>query len=529
MSYNLIDERWIPVRRASGARDWIAPWQLSERSDPVIALASPRPDFDGALVQFLIGLVQTTAAPETKRAWEDTYDRPPDPKVLQAAFATVRDAFELLGDGPRFMQDLTLSDPDATVPIERLLIDAPGEQALERNTDHFVKRDSTGAMGYPAAAMAVLCLQLNAPSGGRGYRTSLRGGGPLTTILLGEDLFRTAWLNVLRRDLFEAGRGRADLRGGAGVFPWMAATRTSEKSQTITPDDMHPAQHFWAMPRRVRLVSGGAPGRCDITGMEGVPVIRSFQQVWYGGNYKGPFLHPLTPYTRLPGGEPPNPRKGQAEGLPYRDWPVVVTGFGDRDPASVVVAYGQDGRFLKQAACRIHAFGFDMDNAKAVSWNDATVPLLWVSENYQVEFSELATQLVSASEEVRKTTISKVKDALLRRPGDRKGDLGYLSRELWSATESGFYAALEQARDLLEAGKELASVREGWLELLHQAALRVFEGASQEQGEFAATDVKRIAKGHTEVARFTSPRSSRLRTAVGLPPIPMDGKSKERA
>ena len=61
---NLIKDPWIPVRRESGMEDIIAPWQLTETDDPVIALSAPRPDFNGALMQFLIGLLQISAAPE---------------------------------------------------------------------------------------------------------------------------------------------------------------------------------------------------------------------------------------------------------------------------------------------------------------------------------------------------------------------------------------------------------------------------------------------------------------------------------
>ena len=65
--YNLLVEPWIPVRRRSGERSWIAPWQVTEVEDPPLSIDTGRPDFDGALIQFLIGLVQTAAAPETKK------------------------------------------------------------------------------------------------------------------------------------------------------------------------------------------------------------------------------------------------------------------------------------------------------------------------------------------------------------------------------------------------------------------------------------------------------------------------------
>ena len=522
--YNLIDERWIPVRRTSGRADWIAPWQIAEANNPPLALASPRPDFDGALIQFLIGLLQTAAPPKTKGGWGDWYDRVPEPEKLRKVLAAHRPAFNLDGDGPRFMQDLELRLDEEPTPIEQLLIGSPGEQTLELNADLFLKRGLCPALGFPAAAMALYCMQSNSPAGGTGYRVSLRGGGPLTTVLLGDNLFHTVWLNVLRRDVFEAGRGDATRVQPSATFPWMAKTRTSEKDRLTSPEDIHPAQHYWAMPRRIRLAFNGQVRRCGVFGGEEVPVVTGFWEVNLGANYKGAFNHPLTPYTVMPDGQPPNPRKGQPEGLPYRDWPLMVTGDGPRQPASVVTAYRQDQRFMKQATCRIHAFGYDMKNAKARAWSDATVPLLWSKLGTEEEFGALAAELVAASDEVRGTLLGKLKDALVRRPAGHRWDLGYLSRQFWAATESAFFSALEQGKASLEQGDALVQVREQWLEHLHRAALDVFEGASQEKGDFAATDVKRVSKASSELRRFTSPQSLSLRKAVGLPPVASEGE-----
>jgi CRISPR system Cascade subunit CasA len=70
---NLISEQWIPVRRAGSSGDKIAPWKITDHVgtniNPIVAIASPRPNFDGALVQFLIGLLQTTCTPPDKMTW----------------------------------------------------------------------------------------------------------------------------------------------------------------------------------------------------------------------------------------------------------------------------------------------------------------------------------------------------------------------------------------------------------------------------------------------------------------------------
>ncbi|HNB90754.1 MAG TPA: type I-E CRISPR-associated protein Cse1/CasA, partial [Plasticicumulans sp.] len=84
---NLIDDTWIPVRRHSGIRALIAPWQIAESDDPVIAIDSGRPDFDDALFQFLIGLLQTLCAPTDELDWADRLD-PPAVERLRERFAT---------------------------------------------------------------------------------------------------------------------------------------------------------------------------------------------------------------------------------------------------------------------------------------------------------------------------------------------------------------------------------------------------------------------------------------------------------
>src|SRR6185295_1594186 len=143
------------------------------QEDPIVWLASPRPDFDGAIAQLLIGLLQVVLAPERAREWRQLFDHPPAPDVLRAALEPLANAFELFGDGPRFLQDLTLEREVSfeELPIERLLIEAPGENTLLKGKDHFVKAGLVEALCPSCAASALLTLQTNAPLGGQGNRT----------------------------------------------------------------------------------------------------------------------------------------------------------------------------------------------------------------------------------------------------------------------------------------------------------------------------------------------------------------------
>src|SRR5690625_2027125 len=215
---NLVKNRWIPVRTSDGKSRWVAPWQITEGvgDSPLVAVDAPRADFTGALMQFLIGVLQTAFAPEDMSEWKRCFRNPPSPEALQETFKPFEEYFEFGPDRPSFMEDLEL-DQKFDKPIGGLLIDAPGGNTLKENKDFFVKRGSVRQVCPEFAAMALLSLQINAPSGGVGHRTSLRGGGPLTTLVVNtphgvfDTLWHNLWLNVLTRTSFERLCGDASL------------------------------------------------------------------------------------------------------------------------------------------------------------------------------------------------------------------------------------------------------------------------------------------------------------------------------
>ena len=97
MPFNLIADPWLPVRRLSGGREWIAPAGLTSRfaEDPIVALDFPRPDWNAAVTELLIGLLATVMAPEDTTAWADLWEAPPAPEALAEKLATIRFAFNL--------------------------------------------------------------------------------------------------------------------------------------------------------------------------------------------------------------------------------------------------------------------------------------------------------------------------------------------------------------------------------------------------------------------------------------------------
>ena len=125
---NLVDDCWIPVRRKDGSRAVIAPWQMA---DSTLEFPDwPRPDLNIACLELLIGLVFLADPPGGAEDWEGR--QPPDPDRLKERLAPFAPAFDLLGDGPRFLQDMEAfegkeKDPN---PADMLFIDSASGQTL---------------------------------------------------------------------------------------------------------------------------------------------------------------------------------------------------------------------------------------------------------------------------------------------------------------------------------------------------------------------------------------------------------------
>lgn len=531
---NLLNDEWIPIRRASGSQHWIAPWQLTEGldDDPIVSLAYPRPDLAGSMAQFLIGLLQTvTPKLSDEEDWEAHFECPPEPDTLHQWCEPWASAFELDGDGPRFMQDLdpAISERKLT-SIGKLLIDCPGEKTTKDNKDHFVKRDEVSQLSVPMAAAALFALQTNAPAGGQGNRTSLRGGGPLTTLVKIDprqpdaSLWQELWLNVLDWERFAS---RKDQPSGpsADIFPWLADTRSSNPKAggcSTTFADVHPLQMYWAMPRRIRLdFEHRGSGDCDLGGPAGEQQLLGCHTCNYGVNYDGPWLHPLSPHYYDKQGTP-FPLHGNPGGLQYRYWLGLVQGSEkERSPAKVVSRFLARRRRGKQQFC-LWAFGYDMADMTPRAWYEAQLPLYPLEDAYQrKQFEGTVGCLVEAASEVRSYLSSAVKQAWFKRPKDKKGDMSAVDLAWWRATEPGFYRQLDSLRDALLAECEMDEARDeihlDWYRQLRACAEQQFEHWAT-RGELAFEDPKRIAEAHAALRGKL--KGKRLRKLLDLPNKP---------
>lgn len=505
---NLIYEPWIPVRRADGGPPQrIAPWQLTEdiQDNPILAVASPRPDFDGALTQFLIGLLQTTCTPDAI-TWLKWRTDPPTPEQLKQRFFSVAHAFELEGE-KAFMQDFVPDELDKSFPISALLVGSPPEDS---ETDLFIKQGSVAQLCSYCVAAALFSIQTDSPEGGRGYRTGLRGGGPLTTLVLGATLWQTCWLNVLEKSAYQSGEDDFSKDDLLSRFPWLAPTRTSDgnPSTNTTPVDVHSDQQFWAMPRRIRLLrQEGNAERCDVCGEFNKHGFRHLKTRNYGINYLG-FEHPLSPHYIKDGERlPVHPQPG---GIGYRHWLGMVVSGDESIPARVVQQYR---KHLREDGI-IWAFGYDMKSNKARCWYDARMPIIALPVAYEDAFQDVVSRLVRGADKVAEELKKKFKSALFG-DGSVRGNLSFIQADFWNETESGFYKYLHQLRDSLPTDPTAHAVLEGWLKTLRSAAFYIFDRYSQ-TGDFDAVEPRRIALARNNLGKALAGAPLREKI-LGLP------------
>ncbi len=510
---NLLDEAWIPVHRKSGVQNWIAPWQIG--GPDIVALDARRPDFNGALAQFLIGLVQTTTPMNSHTEWQQWYDAPPSSETLKSWFAPIANTLEFDGNGARFMQDFSLrtnSEKDSEFnDIGSLLIEAPGDNSLKENKDHFIKRGFASGLCPHCAATALLTLQTNAPSGGNGHYTSLRGGGPLTTLIVAtpvRSLWHTVWLNVRERASFLGNCGDASKTAPHFIFPWLADMHSIQAAGGKTaPIQVHPAHVFWGMPRRIRLDQDNTVnGHCDTCGRESEKLLTRYITKPKGLDYKGGWKHPLSPYYESKPEEwlPMHPQPG---GLGYKLWLGWVLGMqGDKkkiQPASQV-SHVLDSRRLK-GQFRLWVFGYDMDNMKARCWYESTFPLYGLTERNaegrKLVQSEIA-KWIDAADHAAFLLRSAVRSAWFSDGAEVKGDWGFIDAAFWSRTEVAFYSFLrelvEQARDE-DNDSSLIPWRERWRNELIDVVIKLFDAELIGAAPIERQNPRRVAEAHNRL------------------------------
>ncbi len=533
MAFNLITDAWIPVKRKSGKRETIRPFEITDNmDDPIITLDFPRPDFNGSVIQFLIGLMQTTSAPEEEDDWWDWFENPPKPATLQKDFAKVEHAFNLDGDGPRFMQDISiLNENEAKIDsINELLIETPGSSTIKKNTDHFIKRNNTSGLCIQCCAASIFNLQTNSPEGGRGHYTSIRGGGPLTTIILGDTLWKTMGLNILSVVTFKSGYGDVKKTDDKYLFPWLNTANfiMAKKDRPISSSDTASEHLFWGMPRRIWIdFANGTSGNCQVCGSDSDSLITNYNGRPNGIQYDDSWMHPLSPYKRDNEGPPmPDHARGAVK---YRRWLGLIQP-DDHDlkkreePARVVTTFFNH-RSNGANRFRLWAYGYDMNKDKARCWHEGVMPLIHVHKDVRDIYEKIVAGLILAADEVGRNLSSAIKNAWFKRPKDAKGDFGFVNNSFWQETEAPFYETLSDLKSALEADEDNTPIRLKWHKILCAQSIKIFDTIVL-SSPIEDSDPKRISLARRNLEKFN--HKSKIKELLDLPLPEKKTKAKNK-
>lgn len=480
MTLNLITDAWIPVRTTSGEQRIIRPDQIAEPG--VDRPDWPRADFNLACCELLIGLVFLADPPEDEEDWEER--RPSDPDRQRARLTPLAHAFNLGGDGPRFLQDVEELDADAS-SVDMLFIDSSGGNTARNNADLMVKRDRYMGLPAPLAAMALFTLQSQAPSGGAGNRTSMRGGGPLITLVepggqAPSPLWDMVWANVPDGSPLPAHQL-------PDALPWLTETATSEKGTVPKQppenhNDVMLAEAFFGMPRRLRL---------DFAD-DDPSLVTSVRQRPYGINY-GLWRHPLSPYYRQKIGAEPLPMHPRPGIGSYRNWAGIAFEEADglRHVAGTVATWRK--RHPQGSMASLHVGGWAMDNMKPRDFLWSRQPLFAL--NTQAEHDAIAlikaANAFSLALAIAMQTLTKAAsmDATAIEP---------VREDYYARTQSAFETMLGR----LVRPAPLDTVSRDWVTHLRSVALDLFEDkAMPGLADRRVEDAGAIVKAHRQLKR----------------------------
>ena len=548
--FNLLSDPFLPVVMRSRAQRWLAFPELVAGAesngldeDYPVEFDWPRPDFNMASFEFCIGVVSLAFDIREEDDWHPFWTNPPDRDALAEKLAPLVSAFYLNGEGPRFLQDCESLQGGET-PIELLLIDTPGQNGQRKNSDLLTHRDRYPALGLPAAAMALYSLQAYAPSGGSGFRTSVRGGGPLTALVVPVAHDGAPPVPLWRKIFANVGHyAKPKASELPKALPWLAPTLTSEKSRTVSLADAHPLQAYFGMPRHIRLVFSSELGICSMTGRE-EPLVTGFIQKPYGANY-GLWQHPLTPYRHLKEAGEPYSAKPKSGRFGYRDWVAVTVGSKDgklaEQPTNIRLAKNNRSHALsqnKQAAdARIRVGGWAMNNMEAIAYLIAEEPLhLAKTPDQQQALDDLARHFSEAADQAVSQLLAALKKALFSGQKNASNDKGILDQaraDFFDATEDQFHHLLD---DLLQempedGGFDQTAPARHWLGIMRRVALATFDRLAPvplQDAEKAKTIVNAYGILNATFAGWTK-QSKSLYDKLELPLPEKKSKTKKEA
>lgn len=282
---NILDDYWVPVTSKNGIFQLITYKDLlGSEGDWSITL--PRDDLELACLQLLICLTQVIFLPKNDSELRSRISSPMSPEEFSNGIALIdKNWFDLDHPSTPFMQTRGVKAKETT-PIQKLLIGLP-----EGNNHAFF--DRTGDVLNLSAACTVIALfnqASNCPSFGGGFKGSLRGGAPVTTLVMendGNSLRKTIWRNVITLP-----RIRERLPDYEPDFTRDKPTWVEPiKQGTIYNTEIGLLRGLFWQPAHIELIASEGHTNCDLTGLDG-PCYSGFLCEKFAYKMEGLWPHP---------------------------------------------------------------------------------------------------------------------------------------------------------------------------------------------------------------------------------------------
>ena len=281
---NLLKDPWIPVRAGGGTGAFcLLTYQqlLCEPGNWQVSL--PRDDLELACVQLLVCMTQVMFLPDDDKTLRARITKPLLPDDFVAGIEPCQDWFDLDHPTQPFMQSRGVKAAENT-PIQKLLIGLP-----EGNNHAFFNeagevRNLSGAL----AAITLFNQASNCPSFGGGFKGSLRGGAPITTLVYGANLRETVWRNVLTRPRI----AKRQIAMPGFEYDQPTWVKPILGKATIRWNEIGLMRGLFWQPARVELVKSEVLAPCDVLGGDAVQGYSGFRKEKFNFTVEGVWPHP---------------------------------------------------------------------------------------------------------------------------------------------------------------------------------------------------------------------------------------------
>jgi len=523
---NVLLDKWIPVYLKDGTKTTIAPHEIVNDldSNPAVRLAFNRPDLEATMVEFLIGSLQTFYCPDERieeRDWKYVLQNPPDSETLRGAFEAFSPCFNVLGDGVRFMQDRSVPNSINKEDCHpgSLLIDFDANQA------HFGKRRMK-SLCLNCTAAVLYTFQVRANMGGRGNMQNVRSGNAFTTLVKGETLWETCWLNVISKGALEKYQSKMD---GDNIFLWkdnsLEANGKEKRLKAIFPwvmdsteglelayDNISVLHSYWQMPRRV-FIQNTEHGRCMLCHEERMCVtnlISCPQGIKYAGKSRFHALSPLVEKKESDGTTYYDFYGHKEYGTRYKHWLSLTR----TEPAACVAS-----AIRRNRAKKLWAFGYVCERKLALAWDEGEFPVISLGDELcESDIANIIRIMINMASNAAELLQKHASKAVAPIAKGKKNRIKYVGKApfaalFWEASENDFYQHVSRLPDIFSDNAEVGEILSGWARKVKRCAIEVFDCLFDHLTDVSAFDfesIRIVAQHRSELIdglnKFHTPR-----------------------